>query len=127
MFTAAFEEIFKRILPNLGISMNVQVLKNPRFADDIILLANKEEDLYKLLPKFNEEGKKDGMKMNKRKTKIMRNDSTRRKHKKGITVGGEKLGEVDEYKSPGKVLTPRNEICIEINQRVNAGWKRSGQ
>ena len=28
---------------------------------------------------------------------------------------------------PGKVLTPGNDINVEINQRVNAGWRRFGQ
>ena len=65
--------------------------------------------------------------MSKRKTKIMCNYIARRKQIKGIKVDGEKLEENDEQKYLGKVLTPRNEISIEINQRVNAGWKRFSQ
>ena len=59
---------------------------------------------------LNEEGKKDGMKMNKKKTKIMCNEVARRKPRKGIIIDGEKLEEVDEYKYLGRMLTPGNEM-----------------
>ena len=127
MFTAAVEEIFKRIPAETGININGETLNNLRFADDIILLANKEEHLQELVNQLNKEGKKDGMIMNKKKNKIMCNEIVKKRQRKGITVDGGKLEEVEEYKYLGKVLTPRNEISVEINQRVNAGWRRFGQ
>jgi len=42
-------------------------------------------------------------------------------------VDGVKLEEVEEYKYLGKVLIPKNETSAEINQRVNAAWRRFGQ
>ena len=45
LFTAAIEEIFKRITPSIGININAQVLSNLRFADDVILFANTEGEL----------------------------------------------------------------------------------
>uniref|UniRef100_A0A3P9I880 ribonuclease H n=1 Tax=Oryzias latipes TaxID=8090 RepID=A0A3P9I880_ORYLA len=71
MFTAALEEIFRRMEAEAGININGERMNNLRFADDIILFAEKEEDLSKLLNDLNKEGRKDGMKMNKKKTKIM--------------------------------------------------------
>ena len=82
LFTAAIEEIFKRITSSIGININGQVLSNLRFADDIILFTNTEDELQELLKELNEEGKKDGMKMNKKKTKIMCNEIARMKNRK---------------------------------------------
>ena len=64
-FTAAVE-VFKRMKIEAGISISRVRLSNLRFADDIILFAESEEK-----PKdLNSEGKRDGMKVNKKKTKI---------------------------------------------------------
>jgi len=127
LFTAAVEEIFKRTDQTSGININGTRLNNLRFADDIILFANTEIELQKDLEALNMEGRKDGMKMNKKKTKIMCNEVARRRTRSGITVDGENLEEVEEYKYLGRMLTPRNEMSTEINQRIAAGWRRFGQ
>ena len=74
MFTSAVEEIFKRVNIEISININGEILNNLRFADDIILFAKTEEELKNLLEDLNREGKKDGMEMNKKKTKIMCNE-----------------------------------------------------
>ena len=66
------------------------------------------------------------MQMNKKKTKVMCNEITKKQMRNGISVDGAKLEEVEEYKYLGKVLTPKNEISAEIKQRVNAAWRRFG-
>ena len=38
------------------------------------------------------------MKLNKKKTRIMCNEVAKRQQKQGITIDGEKLEEVNEYK-----------------------------
>uniref|UniRef100_A0A3P9KK69 Reverse transcriptase domain-containing protein n=1 Tax=Oryzias latipes TaxID=8090 RepID=A0A3P9KK69_ORYLA len=48
MFTAALEKIFRRMEAEAGININGDGMNNLRFADDIILFAEKEEDLSKL-------------------------------------------------------------------------------
>ena len=53
-------------------------------------------------------GKKDRMRMNKKKTKIMCNGAAKRQQKRGISVDREQLEEVDEYKYLGRLLTPEN-------------------
>uniref|UniRef100_A0A3B3HG01 ribonuclease H n=1 Tax=Oryzias latipes TaxID=8090 RepID=A0A3B3HG01_ORYLA len=113
MFTAALEEIFRRMEAEAGININGERMNNLRFADDIILFAEKEEDLSKLLNDLNKEGRKDGMKMNKKKTKIMCNEIARKRRRKGIIVDGEQLEEVDEYKYLGRLLTPGNEMELK--------------
>ena len=46
-------------------------INNLRYADDTILMAESEEELKSLLKKVKEESKKDGLKLNIQKTKIM--------------------------------------------------------
>ena len=53
-----------------GININGLRLNNLRFADDIILFAESEEKLKEMLEELNSEGKKDGMKLNKKKTTV---------------------------------------------------------
>ena len=90
-----------------GTNINGQVLNNLRSADNIILFANTEEQLQELLKQLNEVGKKDGMRMNKKKTKIMCNEIAKKQTRSGISVDGVKLEEVEEYKYLGKVLKPK--------------------
>ena len=82
LFTAALEEIFKRTITQKGIRVNGVQLNNLRFADDIILFAENIEDLHQMLTSLDEEGKKDGMKINKKITKIMCNNHTKHKNPK---------------------------------------------
>ena len=46
-------------------------INNLRYADDIILMAESEEELKSLLLKVKEESEKVGLKLNIQKTKIM--------------------------------------------------------
>ena len=46
-------------------------INNLRYADDVTLMAESEEELKSLLMKFKEESEKVGLKLNIQKTKIM--------------------------------------------------------
>ena len=48
-------------------------ISNPRYTDDITLMAESEEELKSLLMKVEEESEKVGLKLNIQKTKIMGN------------------------------------------------------
>ena len=60
-----------------GININGVRLRNLRFADDIILFAESEEKLQYMLEDLNNEDKRDRMKLNRKKTKIMCNQVAR--------------------------------------------------
>ena len=79
MFTTAVEEIFMRMNIEAGININGVRLSNFRCADDIILFAENEERLRDILEDLKNERKRDGMKLNKKKTKIMCNEVARRR------------------------------------------------
>ena len=109
IYIAAVEEIFKRIEWESGININGVRLNNLRFADDIIPFAEKEGELEKLLVELNVEGKKDGMKLNKRKRKIMCNEIAQRE-RKCIEIEDEVLQEVEEYRYLGKLFPSGNNM-----------------
>ena len=54
-----------------GIKIAGRNLNNLRYADDITLMAESEEELKSLLMKVKEESEKVGLKFNIQKTKIM--------------------------------------------------------
>ena len=54
-----------------GIKIAGRNINNLRYADDITLMAESEEELKSLLMKVKEESEKAGLKLNVRETKIM--------------------------------------------------------
>ena len=54
-----------------GIKITGRNVNNLRYADDIILMAESEEELKRLLMKVKEESEKVGLKLNIQKMKIM--------------------------------------------------------
>ena len=54
-----------------GIKIARRNINNLRYTDDIILMAESEEDLKSLLMKVKEENEKAGLKLKIQKTKIM--------------------------------------------------------
>ena len=54
-----------------GIKMAERNINNHRYADDTMLMAEREEELKSLLMKVKEESEKLGLKLNIQKTKIM--------------------------------------------------------
>ena len=54
-----------------GIKIAGRISSNLRYADDITLMAESEEELKSLLMKVKEESEKFGLKLNIQKTKIM--------------------------------------------------------
>ena len=57
--------------PQAGIKIAGRNINNLRYADDITLMAQSEEELKSLLMKVKEESEKVGLKLSIKKTKIM--------------------------------------------------------
>ena len=57
-----------------GIKIAGRNINNFRYTDDIILTAEREEELKSLMMKVKEEREKAGLKLNNQKTKIMTSD-----------------------------------------------------
>ena len=67
LFNLYTDNIFKAIEDMAG-GMNIN---NLRYADDTVLIADKEEDLHNLLDEVDKQGREFGMRMNVKKTKAM--------------------------------------------------------
>ena len=69
-----------------GIKIAGRNINNLRYADDITLMAESEEELKSLLMKMKEESEKVGLKLNIQKTKIMASSSITSWQADGETV-----------------------------------------
>ena len=69
-----------------GIKMAGRNINNLRYAEDITLMAESEEELKNLLIKVEEESEKAGLKFSIQKTKIMASGSITSWHKDGNAV-----------------------------------------
>ena len=59
----------------VGVRMGGRVLNNLRYADDVTLLAETEEGLRELVERVDEAGRRVGLHLNLKKTKVMSNSS----------------------------------------------------
>ena len=69
-----------------GIKIAGKNINNFRYADDITLMAESEEELKRLLMKVKEESEKVGLKLNIQKTKIMASSPISSRQIDGETV-----------------------------------------
>ena len=75
-----------------GIKIAGRNINNLRYADDITLIAESEEELKSLLMKVKEESEKVGLKLNIQKTKIMASGSIT-----SWEIDGEIVETVDDF------------------------------
>ena len=105
MRNAGFEET------QAGIKIAGRNINNLRYADDIILMAESEEELKSLLMKVEAESEKVGLKLNIRKTKIMASVP--------ITpwqIGGETVETVADFIFLGSKITADGDCSHEIKR-----------
>ena len=88
---------------------------NLRYADDITLMAESEEELKSLLMKVKEESEKVGLKLNIQKTKIMASGPITSWEIEGETVSDFILG--------GSKITADGDCSHEIKRRLLLGRK----
>ena len=85
------------------VSIGGRAITNLRFADDIDGLAGEEEELAKLVERFDKASTADGMESSAEKTKLMTNKTN------GINTeikgNGQKLETVTSFKYLGSVVT----------------------
>ena len=89
-----------------------------RYADDITLMAESEEELKSLLMKVKEESEKVGLKLNIQKTKIMASDPIT-----SWEIDGEKLETVSDFIFVGSKITADGDCSHEIKRSLLLGRK----
>ena len=97
-----------------GIKIAGRNINNLRYADDITLMAKREEELKSLLMKVKEENKKAGLKLNIKKTKIMAS---------GPISSWQIDGEMTDFISLGSRIIADGDCHHEIKKCILLGRK----
>ena len=94
-----------------GIKIAGRNINNLRYADDITLIEDSEEELKSLLMKMKEESKKVGLKLNIQKTKIMASGPTT-----SWQIDGETVETVTDFIILGSKITAHGDCSDEIKR-----------
>ena len=101
-----------------GIKIAGRNINNLRYSDNIILMAESEEELNSLLMKVKEESEKVGLKLNIQKTKIMASGSIT-----SWKLDGETLETVTDFIFWGSKITADGDCSHEIKRCLLLGQK----
>ena len=101
-----------------GIKIPGRNISNLRYADDITLMAESEEELKSLLMKVKEESEKVGLKLNIQKTKIMASAPIT-----SWEIDGEILETVSDFIFLGSKITADGDYSHEIKRYLLLGRK----
>ena len=102
----------------MGIKIAGRNINNLRYADDITLMEESEEELKSLLMKVKEESEKVGLKLNIQKTKIMASGPIT-----SCQINGEIVGTVSDFISLGSKITVDGDCIHEIIRCLFLGRK----
>ena len=101
-----------------GIKVVGRNINNLRYADDITLMAEREEELKSLLMKLKEESDKAGLKLNIQKTKIMASGPIT-----SWQIDGETVETVSDFFGGGSKITADGDCTHEIKICLLLGRK----
>ena len=101
-----------------GIKIAGRIINNLKYADDITLMAEIEEELKGLLMKAKEESEKVGLKLSIQKTKIMASGPIT-----SWEIDGETVETVSEFILGGFKITADGDCCHEIKKCLLLGRK----
>uniref|UniRef100_A0A914VNL8 Reverse transcriptase domain-containing protein n=1 Tax=Plectus sambesii TaxID=2011161 RepID=A0A914VNL8_9BILA len=119
VFNAGLEEIFRKLNWSSGININGELLNHLRFADDIVIVGETIEEVEEMLRELDRESARVGLRMNRSKTKWMKN------HQVGegnIKIGSEEIEEASSYVYLGQEITMEHAISRELSRRRKAAW-----
>ena len=101
-----------------GIKIAGRNINNLRYADDITVMAENEEELKSLLMKVKEKSEKVGLKLNIQKTKIMASGPIT-----SWQIDGETVETVTDLIFLGSNITANGDCSQEIKRRLLLGRK----
>ena len=101
-----------------GIKIAGRNINKLRYADDITLMAESEEELKSLVMKVKEESEKVGLKLNIQKTKIMAFGPII-----SLEINGETVETVSDFILGGSKITADGDCNHEIKRRLLLGRK----
>ena len=98
-----------------SVSIGGRTITNLRFADDIDLVAGNPEELCALTTRLENSAKQLGMQISAEKSKVMRMGSDK---ELDVSMDGEKLGNVTQFKYLGATITEDAKSVQEIKIRI---------
>ncbi|KAG1715012.1 Multidrug resistance-associated protein 4 [Nymphon striatum] len=102
---------------DVGVSIGGRSVKAVRFADDTALVASSVSDLQMMMDKLNASVELYGMRINEKKTKVMK--ITRYQYEViNITLKGRKLEQVRQYKYLGSILDDEGKCTKDVKARI---------
>ena len=102
----------------VGIKIAGRSINNLRYADDITLMVESEEELKSLLMKVKEESEKVGLKLDIQKTKILASSPIT-----SWQIDGETVETVVDFIFLGSKITADGDCSREIERRLLLGRK----
>ena len=121
IFNMYIEEAMNKVKEgscNEGIKIHGERIIMLRFADDIVLLAENEKSLQETLCKMEEILIKYKMKINSKKTKVMKCHKTNMRNSMNIKLGADRLEECNEFCYLGSIITNDNRSKRDVKSRI---------
>lgn len=125
LFTTLLEHTCKRAgLSEHGININGEKLSHLRFADDIVLIADRMDDATEMLEKLYHASLEVGLKINMTKTQIMTNLVLNR----NVSIAGRDIEQTVAYKYLGhEIRLGRDNQTCELPRRIGLTWAAFGK
>uniref|UniRef100_A0A914VSR4 Reverse transcriptase domain-containing protein n=1 Tax=Plectus sambesii TaxID=2011161 RepID=A0A914VSR4_9BILA len=114
LFNISLEEIFRKLNWSSGININGEWFNHLRFADNIVIVGETIEEVEEMLRELDRESARVGLRMNRSKTKWMKN------HQVGegnIKIGAEEIVGVSSYVYLGQEITMEHAISRELSRQ----------
>ena len=112
VITMAIQEL------NIGVTVQGQTINNLRVADDIVLLAESEEDLQLLVSKVQTSSKRVGLTINQSKTEVQLQMITKVNTHISIIIEDMPLKQVPAFTYLGSVITDKSTSSEDIKRRI---------
>src|SRR5207244_13533077 len=107
-----------------GIKVGSKLIKDNIFADDQSMIAKSEAGLQKIMDGLNSTSLEYGMKINIKKTKVMKISKVG--GEVNITINGTKIEQVKSFKYLGHTMTDDGRCEHEINSRIDQAKEAFG-
>ena len=110
-----------------GISIGGRNINNIRYADDMVLIADSEEKLQRLISKLHEECNAKGLRINKSKTEVM--GITKRTERLTVrtNIEGAPIKQVASFRYLGSLVTEDGRCDSEIRTRIGMAKSNFGK
>ena len=118
MFNILLELVISLAIQDLDIGIKLQgmTINNLRFADDIVLMTNSEEDLQSLVSKVHTVSKRFGLKINIGKTEVQM--ISKESQPLSVYIEEEKLKQVQTFTYLGGVISENSTSSDDIKRRI---------